>query len=135
MANRAAGSTSSQINKVTSLVIRISINVIVVFATVTIFYWGITSAYDFGLGVFSKRTMTSEPGIEMSFSIKEGESALSVGKKLEEMGLIHSAYAFVFQKYFYDVKLVPGSYKLNTAMTVKEALQALKGEEVEEEEE
>lgn len=135
MAGRKTVSATQQINKVTGVVIRTSFRVIVTFLIVMIFYWGITSAYQFGLDVFSKKTMTSEPGIKVTVVIREGDSALSVGKELEKKGLIHSAYAFAFQKYFYDMELVPGSYTLDTAMTVKEALQALQGEEPETEEE
>lgn len=133
MARNAAGSSTDKINKVTGTVIFLSVKVIVYIIVALVFYYGITGAYQFGLDVFSRRTMTSAPGIEMRISIEEGDSAMEIGRTLEKMGLVHNAYAFVFQKYFYNVKISPGVYTLNTSMTVKDALEALDSDNQEEE--
>ena len=125
MARKAANSSTDKINKVTGTVIFISVKVIVYIIVALVFYYGITGAYQLGLNLFSKRTMTSAPGIEMRISVDEKDSVMDIGRTLEKMGLIHDAYAFVFQKYFYEVDIGPGVYTLNTAMTVKEALEAM----------
>lgn len=134
MAKKSVSSSTDKINKVTGTVIFISSRVIIYIIVAVVFYYGITNAYQFGFNVFSKRTMTSEPGIEMRISIDEKDSALDVGKTLEKMGLIHDAYAFLFQKYFYEVEIRPGVYTLNTAMTVKETLEVLNSDNQETEE-
>ncbi len=133
MAKKAAGSSTDKINKVTGTVILISVKVIIYIIVALVFYYGITGAYQLGFTVFSKRTMTSAPGIEMRISVDEKDSVMDIGKTLEKMGLIHNAYAFVFQKYFYDIDVGPGIYTLNTAMTVKEALDAMDRDKQEEE--
>ena len=133
MAKKAAGSSTDKINKVTGTVILISVKVIVYIIVALVFYYGITGAYQLGLNLFSKRTMTSAPGIEMRISVDEKDSVMDIGRTLEKMGLIHDAYAFVFQKYFYEVDIGPGVYTLNTAMTVKEALEAMDVDNQEEE--
>lgn len=125
MARKAANSGTDKINKVTGTVIFISVKVIVYIVVVLVFYYGITGAYQLGFNLFSKRTMTSAPGIEMRISVDEKDSVMDIGRTLEKMGLIHDAYAFVFQKYFYEIDIGPGVYTLNTAMTVKEALEAM----------
>ena len=135
MAKKAAASKTDKINRVTGTVIRVSLKVIAVILIVVIFFYGITSAYQFGLSVFSEKTMTAEPGIEMQVTIQEGDSALTVGNMLEGRGLIHDARAFVFQKYFYEKTLEPGVYTVDTAMTVKEVLEVLSGSGEEESEE
>ena len=133
MARKAANSSTDKINKVTCTVIFISVKVIVYIIVALVFYYGITGAYQLGLNLFSKRTMTSAPGIEMRISVDEKDSVMDIGRTLEKMGLIHDAYAFVFQKYFYEVDIGPGVYTLNTAMTVKEALEAMDVDNQEEE--
>ncbi|MCI8672658.1 MAG: endolytic transglycosylase MltG [Lachnospiraceae bacterium] len=133
MARKAANSSTDKINKVTGTVIFISVKVIVYIIVALVFYYGITGAYQLGLNLFSKRTMTSAPGIEMRISVDEKDSVMDIGRTLEKMGLIHDAYAFVFQKYFYEVDIGPGVYTLNTAMTVKEALEAMDVDNQEEE--
>ena len=133
MARKAANSSTDKIKKVTGTVIFISVKVIVYIIVALVFYYGITGAYQLGLNLFSKRTMTSAPGIEMRISVDEKDSVMDIGRTLEKMGLIHDAYAFVFQKYFYEVDIGPGVYTLNTAMTVKEALEAMDVDNQEEE--
>ena len=133
MARKAANSSTDKINKVTGTVIFISVKVIVYIIVALVFYYGITGAYQLGLNLFSKRTMTSAPGLEMRISVDEKDSVMDIGRTLEKMGLIHDAYAFVFQKYFYEVDIGPGVYTLNTAMTVKEALEAMDVDNQEEE--
>ena len=133
MARKAANSSTDKINKVTGTVIFISVKVIVYIIVALVFYYGITGAYQLGLNLFSKRTMTSAPGIEMRISVDEKDSVMDIGRTLEKMGLIHDAYAFVVQKYFYEVDIGPGVYTLNTAMTVKEALEAMDVDNQEEE--
>ena len=77
---------------------------------------------------------------KMTDSVKEGENALSVGsmleaydigkdmgKVLEKDGLIRDknlfAFQFVFSEFREDLK--PGTYDLNTSMTVDEMLEAM----------
>ena len=71
MARKAANSSTDKINKVTGTVIFISVKVIVYIIVALVFYYGITGAYQLGLNLFSKRTMTSAPGIEMRISVDE----------------------------------------------------------------
>lgn len=134
MTRKAADSKTDKINRVTGAVIHVSVKLIIYILIVVLFYYGVTTAYRFGLRVFSRRTMTSQPGIEMRISIREGDSVTDVGRTLEDMGVIHDGYAFVFQKYFYQIDLEPGIYTVNTAMTVKEVLEALHTEETESDE-
>ena len=54
--------------------------------------------------------------------VKEGESPATVGKRLEAAGLIADSSIFLVQQIFYDYKIYPGEYTLNTSMTSKEML-------------
>ncbi len=77
----------------------------------------------------------SDDPADLAFTIEPGESALSVGKRLQEMGLIADAQLFrQFMRYNnLDVSIEAGDYTLRGNMNMKEigqALQKAKFEEV-----
>jgi len=80
-------------------------------------------------------TPLSDDPSELAFTIEPGESALSVGERLQEMGLVSDAGLFrQFMRYNQlDVSIEAGDYTLRRNMNMKEiglALQKAKFEEV-----
>ena len=86
-------------------------------------------AYDFGFRIFTEEAMTAEPGRDVAITIVQGDSALDVGKDLEEKGLIRDPYLFWVQKKCseYDADIKPGFYTLNTSMTADDMFALIAG--------
>lgn len=118
-------STTRDINRVTGAIIRISLRLIIYALIILVLYEGVTIGYEFGHEIFASTAMSPAPGIDKTVVVEEGESSLQAGKKLEEEGLIHNAYAFWIQSMFYEYDVYPGAYVLNTSMTSKEMLEIM----------
>lgn len=86
-----------------------------------------TAAYDYGYRVFTEPPLTFGEGRIISVYIKDGESALDVGKMLEEKGLIRDGRLFMIQELLSENhgKIQPGVYDLNTSMTPQEMLDVI----------
>lgn len=83
-----------------------------------------TAAYNMGYRVFTEGAVDSEPGRDVVVEVTDGMSALSLGRLLEEKGLVDSAYVFMAQMELspYAKKVKPGLYTLNTSQTAEEML-------------
>lgn len=67
-------------------------------------------------------------GMDITVQISSSMSDLAVAKELKHKGLIDNAYIFFAQsKIFIDsgASILPGTYKLNTAMNAEEILEVL----------
>lgn len=86
-----------------------------------------TAAYDYGYRVFTEPPLSFGEGRIISVYIKDGESALDVGKMLEEKGLIRDGRLFMIQELLSENhgKIQPGVYDLNTSMTPQEMLEVI----------
>lgn len=83
-----------------------------------------TFCYNFGYRIFTEQPMEAEPGTEVVVQVDTDDSALAIGKMLEEKGLVRDPYLYVAQYYLsaYVNDILPGTYTLNTSMTTKEML-------------
>lgn len=81
-------------------------------------------AYDMGYRILTEEPMDKTPGRDVIIEVEKGMSALSLGKTLEEEGLIRNPYLFVFQMKLsaYANKVQPGVYTVNTSQTAREML-------------
>ena len=85
-----------------------------------------TTAYNFGLKVFSNEAMEIAPGTDMSFTFKAGTTVKEVGETLEEYQVIDDAGIFLVQSYVYSVKdIEPGTYLFNTAQNSEEIFKTI----------
>lgn len=85
-----------------------------------------TSAYNFGLKVFSSEAMEAAPGTDMSFTFEEGTTVKQVGETLEEYQVIDDAGIFLVQSYVYSVKTIePGTYLFNTSQNSEEIFETI----------
>lgn len=126
--------TTKEINKITGAVIAISFRLIVLALVVILLYRGVTSGYEFGHEIFYASAVEAEPGHDKAVSIEEGTSAAKAAKLLKDNGMIINEYSFIIQAEFFNYKVNPGNYTLNTSMTSKEILQMM-NENAEKEEE
>ena len=60
-------------------------------------------------------------------TVSEGQDSKDVGKLLENKGLINNATVFYVQEALSEYKdeIKPGTYELNTAMSVEEMLETM----------
>lgn len=117
--------TANDINRVTGVIIKVSLKLIIAALLILILYEGMRAGFHFGYEIFADTAMAPAPGKEAAVVIGEDLSERQVGKVLREKGLIHNEYAFWIQAVFYDYEIYPGSYTLNTSMTSREILDEL----------
>ena len=84
-------------------------------------------AYDYGYRIFGEEAVDAEPGRDVTIEVLDSDSAEEIGQMLEEKGLIRDARLFVIQEKLSGLEngIAPGTYELNTAMTVEEMLEIM----------
>ena len=98
---------------------------VVVFAYLIMFIFRTAiAAYDYGYRVFTEPPLSYGDGRIISVYIEEDNSALDVGKMLQEKGLIRDGRLFMIQELLseHHGNIQPGVYDLNTNVTVQEIL-------------
>lgn len=114
-----------EINRFTSLVIRSSLRILALFLFLFLLYEGITRGYRFGYRIFCPDP--NPVRAEETVTVAEDTDAAKLAGELEEKGIIWNQFAFLFTKKFYQESLVPGSYKVDSSMTIPEILDVLSG--------
>ena len=84
-------------------------------------------AYDYGYRIFGEEAVDAEPGRDVTVEVTESDSPQDVGQMLEQKGLIRDATLFVIQEKLAGLEngIAPGTYNLNTAMTVEEMMEIM----------
>lgn len=116
---------TKEINKITGTIIGISGRLILYALVLLLLVEGMSKGYAFGHEVFHSTPMEAEPGRDISVTIGADKEPKEVIGLLCDMGLIGNELAVRVQLKFYDYKIYPGTYILNTSMTPKEILQIL----------
>ncbi len=83
------------------------------------------TAYDFGFNLFADIPIDEEgSGRTVNVVVTELQDSMEVGQMLEEKGLIRDAKMFYIQEMLSDYKdmITPGTYELNTSMSVEDML-------------
>jgi len=86
-------------------------------------------AYDFGFRLFAEEPMTSEPGVDISFTLTDDMDDSEIADSLVEKGLIRDALLFRIQKKLSSSEgdFRAGTYTLNTSFSIEEIINILKG--------
>lgn len=116
--------TTREINKITGMIIGISVRLILYALILLLMYEGATKGYAFGYEVFHSTPAAAAPGVNRGITVRN-DSVSGTAKQLKAAGLITNEYVFMIQSKFYDYKIFPGDYTFNTSMTSKEMLQLL----------
>ncbi len=127
---------TKDINKITGTIIGISGKLILYALVILLLAEGITRGYAFGHEIFYATAMEEAPGRDKVLTVPKGQTESETIRTLKDLGLIDNELAIQIQMKFYEYKVYPGTYSLNTSMTSKEILQALnvKPENAEEDE-
>lgn len=114
---------------ITAMIARIAIAAVVI---IVVFKFAV-GAYDFGFQVFADIPKDEGDGRTVSVVISADQDSKDVGKLLENKGLIDNANVFYVQEMLSEYKgqIKPGTYELNTAMSVEEMLEIMCGQDEE----
>ena len=115
------------VGSVIETVIKVVVTIVVVMA---VYRFSVT-AYDYGVRVFAEEPMSASPGESVTVVIPDGKSTKEVGDILEKNGLIRDANLFVIQEMLSGLEhgLAPGTYELNTAMTIGDMIKQMEAKE------
>lgn len=85
------------------------------------------TAYEYGYRVFGEEAMDAEPGRDVSVTVTQEYEAKDIGELLSQKGLIRDANLFVIHEKLSSSEggIAPGTYELNTAMTVEEMVEVM----------
>lgn len=110
------------------------LKVAVAAVVILLVYKGAVIGYDYGYRVFQEEPVSESPGRDVQVDITVGKSTLQIGELLESKGLIRDARLFYIQNLLshYKDALKPGSYTLNTSMTMGEMMEVMSPQESEE---
>lgn len=92
-------------------------------------------AYSIGYQVVSNGPVAKENGVDVTVTITDDMTVMEIGELLRDWGLIdEEPLSFLIQETVseYHNKILPGTYVLNTGMTVDEMLQAMSPSDEEE---
>ncbi|MGN1170188.1 MAG: endolytic transglycosylase MltG [Lachnospiraceae bacterium] len=111
--------------QVVGAVVGTVIKVVVTAVFLMFVYRYAVEAYNYGYRIFGEEPMDVEPGRDVTVTIGEYDSTEDVAEMLVQRGLIRDAKLFVIQEKLSGLEegLRPGTYDLNTAMTVEEMLE------------
>lgn len=117
--------TTNGINKITGMVIGISLRLLACVLVAFLLWKGVVWGFAFGHAIFYATSVEAPPGREITVAIKDGASITETARLLKSDGLIGNEYSFVIQAHFFDYKIHPGTYELNTSMTSREVLEEI----------
>ena len=112
-------------NSITEITKGVAGRIIVIALLVLVGFTTVNYGFRFGYTLFCADTVEPAPGTDIEIEIEEGETADELGERLYENGIIHNAEAFKLQAGLYRLSIYPGTYKLNTSMSVREMIRSL----------
>ncbi len=122
------------IQKIASVLTGSAWRIIVAALMVLALYIAVRFSFAFGYSVFHQDPVEEPPGTDIEITIEKGASIDELADLLEKEGVISEALPFRVQGRLYKLRFYPGTYKLNSSMTVKEVLEKLDMTEAEYEE-
>jgi UPF0755 protein len=108
--------------KITSLVLKLLVNILFYVVVVILTINFSKMAYDFTYQLYGPVSVDQAPGTDIIIEIQKGDSTMDVAKKLELKMAIKNKYAFYLKTKLEKSVIMPGTYAINTSMTYKEIL-------------
>lgn len=98
---------------------RISKIVIIAVAAILAGFIMVRTCFDFGRSLFYTSPAEAAPGTDKEFVVTEEDTLDTLADRLSEDDIITNPVAFRVQGLLYELELYPGTYSLNTSMTIK----------------
>lgn len=115
----------SSAGNISTLISRVAVKVITITLLIFVCYAAINTGFRFGYTIFCAQSAEEAPGTDKDEEIAAGEGIDELAEQLAADGVILNKYAFMVQARLYDLELYPGTYKLNTSMSVREIVKSI----------
>ena len=113
-------------------IVYIALSVLAVILILMFLLWVGRKGYEFGYRVFTETAVSEPPGKDVVVLVRSDMGKRDVANMLEEKGLIKDPWLFLVQYRLTNFKEIkPGTYTLNTSMTVHDIAAILEGSEEE----
>lgn len=112
--------------KIIFRIIRVGIAVLITILILMLFLSLGKKAYEFGYRIFTETAVDEAPGKDVVVLVRSDMSKKEVAEMLEQKGLVNDATLFMIQYKLTDFdEIAPGTYTLNTSMTVHDMAAAM----------
>lgn len=100
-------------------ILEITVKSVFILAAAAMLSLGALKGYEFGYELFFSAPLDSQDisAVSAELTVENGEDAFDVGKKLEEAGIIKSAYVFSAQSGMFEISIQPGVYTVDSHMS------------------
>ena len=115
----------SSIRQLSSILSGVAARVIAAALLVLLAYTLVMAAFRFGFTVFCADSVDPPPGRDVEVTVERGETIDEFAAALYKEGVIPNEYAFRIQARLYDIGFYPGTYTLNTSMSVREIVKTI----------
>ncbi|MBO7401547.1 MAG: hypothetical protein J6U10_00995 [Lachnospiraceae bacterium] len=126
-----ARTTTRTVLNLTNATLRLLINIIIFTFVIILVYKYSWEVYSFSYRIFGADPMENREetaGKDITIKVDKGDSALTVGAKLELARAIHDKFSFYIRARLMKAKFHPGLYTVNTTMTYDEMYEIFAGE-------
>lgn len=117
--------TANLVFKITSSLVRMFLNILFYLIVVMLIIKAGTYTYNFAYQVFGSVAVEAEPGRDVEFQVKKGESTMDIANKLEVSKLVVNKYSFYLKTKLKEFSIMPGTFVLNTSMDYDEILEII----------
>ena len=91
---------------------------------VVLLYVLIVGGYRFGKALFTEQPRSASTA-EQRITVEKGQSAGSIGKQLEQKGIVASGAVFCGKALLFQYEIRPGTYSVSPSMTDREILELM----------
>ncbi len=126
-----AKTTTRTVLNLTNATLRLLINIIIFSVLIILVYKYAWEAYRFAFRVFGEDPVDNieeTAGSEITIKVDKGDSALTVGAKLELARAIHDKFSFYIRARLVKAKFHPGLYTVSTTMSYDDMFEVFAGE-------
>ena len=116
-------SRHSIVSKTSSMLIDFAFRIILLALVVYALLLSVRYAYSVGHGLMYEYAVDAAPGIDAVIEIRKGDSRKAVAERLADAHLIENKESFILKSILYESHLEPGSYTLNSSMTIGQMLE------------
>lgn len=108
-------------------ILEITVKSVFILAAAAMLSLGALKGYEFGYELFFSAPLDSQDisAVSAELTVENGEDAFDVGKKLEEAGIIKSAYVFWAQSRLFEISIQPGVYTVDSHMSPRVILSTM----------
>jgi UPF0755 protein len=119
----AVNNTSAKVKLImTNFMVRLILNIMFYIFMVVLIVNVSKAAYQFTYQLYGPCPAEHKPGTDITFQIKKGESTMDIANRLKSKKAIVNKYSFYAKVKIQNLKIMPGTYKINSSMTYNEIL-------------